>query len=248
MRAMRWQVLVAAAAVVVLVVVMILYLPKLVVQPNERGSLWVITDPPVPAAISIDGASRGSWGIWADLPTGSHRVCFGSTANYIAPSCETVVIAGGNLTHVTGKYTRTGRLRVTTSPALPTQILVNGMPMGGWGLDWPDLAPGTYTVSFTHVEGYTEPAPQTVEVTSGNTTVVQGSFTRRGSLRVVTRPAVPGTITVDGVPGNNWGTWTDLPTGQHTVCFGPVPERTAPPCQRITINPGATTVVTGTYK
>jgi hypothetical protein len=247
MRFAPWHMLAVAAAVLGLAVVAIVYLPQLVIQPNQRGSLRVITSPPVPAAISIDGTPRDNWGMWADLPTGSHRVCFGSTADYITPPCQTVVITGGNLTRVTGKYTRTGRLRVTTNPALPTQILVDGMPMGGWGLDWVDLAPGSYTVSFTHVEGYTEPAPQTVLVTAGNTTVVQGSFTRWGSLRVVTRPAVPATITVDGVAGNDWGTWTDLPAGPHTICFGPVPGRRAPPCQTVTLKPGALTSVAGSY-
>ena len=94
----------------------------------------------------------------------------------------------------------TGELRVTTNPALPSQILVDGVPRDSFGLNWLDLPPGSYTVSFTHVEGYTEPAPQTVTVNAGATTTVQGNFVQRGSLRVITSPAVPGTITVDGIP------------------------------------------------
>ena len=60
-----------------------------------------------------------------------------------------------------------GFLRVTTSPALASQIIVDGVVRNSWGLDWMNLAPGTHTVSFTHVEGYTEPAPQTVNVVAG---------------------------------------------------------------------------------
>ena len=41
--------------------------------------------------------------------------------------------------------------------------------------------------------------------------------------------------------------WTDLPTGAHQVCFGPVAGFTAPSCQNITVNAGALTSVTGTY-
>src|SRR5439155_356416 len=117
----------------------------------------------------------------------------------------------------------TGMLRVTTSPALPSQILVDGVTRDSWGLNWVKLSPGSYTLSFTHVEGYTEPAPQMVTVTAGQTTTVTGTFTQRGSLRVITNPAVPGTISVDGIPRDDWGMWTDLPTGNHQVCFGAVP-------------------------
>jgi hypothetical protein len=63
-----------------------------------------------------------------------------------------------------------------------------------------EVAPGSHTVSFSHVEGYTEPAPVTVTVSAGETSTVADTFTRRGSLRVITSPAVAGTISVDGTP------------------------------------------------
>jgi spore germination protein YaaH len=223
---------------------------------TQRGSLRVTTSPAVPAAISVDGSPRNDWGMWTDLPVGSHQVCFGPTPNFTPPGCQTVSVTAGNLTQVTGNYSSspgapgpsgTGQLRVTTSPALPSQILVNGVPMDSWGLTWVDLAPGQYTVSFTHVEGYTEPAPQTAVVTAGSATAVQGSFTQRGSLRVITNPAEPANITVDGVPRNDWGMWTDVPVGSHTVCFGWAPSAIAPPCQTVTVNAGALTTVTGSY-
>src|SRR5262249_21746860 len=180
-----------------------------VIQGNftQRGSLRVTTSPAVPAAISVDGSPRDDWGTWTDLPVGSHQVCFGPTPNFTPPGCQTVSVTAGNLTQVTGNYSSspgapgpsgTGQLRVTTSPALPSQILLNGVPMDSWGLTWADLAPGSYTLSFTHVEGYTEPAPQTVTITAGQAAVVQGDFVQRGSLRVQTSPAVPATISVDG--------------------------------------------------
>jgi hypothetical protein len=77
---------------------------------------------------------------------------------------------------------------------------------------------------------------------------VTGAFTQRGFLRVTTSPAAPGTIAVDGVPRNDWGMWTDIPTGSHTVCFGGVVGyASTPPCQPATVNPGVETDVTGTY-
>ena len=137
---------------------------------------------------------------------------------------------------------------VVTSPALPSQILIGGVPRDTWGLTWLKLPPGSYTVSFTHVEGYTEPAPQVVAITAGQTTEVTGTFTQRGSLRVITSPAGPGTIYVDDVPRDDWGLWTDLATGSHTVCFGAVPGyAVSPPCQAVTLIAAGFTTVTGTY-
>jgi hypothetical protein len=141
-----------------------------------------------------------------------------------------------------------GYLRVTTSPALPSQISLNGVIADSWGLTWVKLDPGDYTVHFSHVEGYSEPADQLVSVTAGATTTVTGTFTQRGSLRVITSPAVAGTISVDGSPRNDWGMWTDVPTGPHQVCFGAVEGFTTPACQDITVNAGALTTVTGTYE
>ena len=140
-----------------------------------------------------------------------------------------------------------GQLRVTTNPPLPSQILVNGEARDTWALTWVDLAPGTYTVTFVHVEGYTEPAPQQVTVVAGQATTLEGVFVPRGLLRVVTDPPTAGTILVDGIRRNRWGVWTDIPVGSHEVCFAPVRDRTPPPCQTVDVNAGQTTTVTGAY-
>jgi hypothetical protein len=193
--------------------------------------------------------------MWTDIATGNHQVCFGPAPDFDPPSCQNVSVNAGQLTTVTGTYTSDpgaagasgkGLLRVTTSPALASQILIDGVVRNSWGLDWLELDPGTYTVSFTHVEGYTEPAPQQVTVTAGQTTTLAGSFTQRGSLRVITSPAVPATITVDGVPRNDWGLWTDMPTGNHQVCFGWAVGYTAPVCQTVNLTTAGATIQ-GTY-
>jgi hypothetical protein len=171
-------------------------------------------------------------------------------------------VTAGAQTTLTGIFTTNpsaagqsglGLLRVTTSPALPSQITIKagaGTPYiaDSWGLTWLELPPGSYTVSFSHVQGYTEPAPQTVTITAGNTTLVPANFTQRGFLRVTTSPAVAGTILVDGVPRDDWGMWTDIPTGSHTVCFGQAAGYTnTAGCQTVTVNAGVETDVTGAY-
>ena len=51
-----------------------------------------------------------------------------------------------------------GLLRVVTLPALPSQITLDGQPADTWGLSYVKVLPGVHTVSFSHVEGFTEPA------------------------------------------------------------------------------------------
>ena len=216
----------------------------------------MITSPAVPATITVDGVPRNNWGLWTDVPTGSHQVCFGAVTDFTTPACEQANVSAGQLTTITGTYvsnpgapgeTGKGELRVTTNPALASQILIDGVLRDSWGLNWLKLNPGTYTLSFTHVEGYTEPAPQQVTITAGQTTTVNANFTQRGSLRVITSPALPGTITVDGIPRNDWGMWTDVPTGSHQICFGAVQGFTTPPCQNANVTAGQLTTVTGNY-
>ena len=76
----------------------------------------------------------------------------------------------------------------------------------------------------------------------------EGVFIPRGFLRVITSPAVPATVSVDGVPRNDWGMWTDLPSGAYQVCFGEVVGYTAPSCQTATVTAGTTTTtITGAF-
>jgi len=224
---------------------------------EQRGSLRVVTSPLVPAQISIDGTPRNNGGIWTDFPAGKHSVCFGPVRGYDPPACQDVDLAPGSSATVTGTYvsnpaatgtTGMALLRVETNPSLPVQISLNGQVADTWGLDWVKLPPGTYTVAFSHVEGYGEPAPETIVLSAGNTAVVTGTYAARGSLHVATNPSVPGTITVDGIPRNDLGMWTDFPTGSHEVCFGDVAGYHTPDCQSVTVNAGSLTTVTGTYR
>jgi hypothetical protein len=226
-----------------------------------RGYLRVMTSPAVASEITVDGNPADDSGVWTDLPTGSHKVCFGAVVGYDPPPCQTATLTAGNTTTITGTFTADstatgqtgmGLLRVTTNPALPSQITLT--PQGGtttiadsWALNWLQLAPGTYTVGFSHVPGYTEPAAQTVTITAGATSTVTGTFVTRGTLRVTTSPAVDATVSIDGNPADNWGVWTDLPTGAHQICFGTLANYTTPACQTATITASNETDITGTY-
>src|SRR6202022_4488242 len=124
-------------------------------------------------------------------------------------------------------------------------ISVDGNIANTWGLDWLDVAPGAHAVCFTHVIGYPEPACSSQTVTSGATTTLQGNFTQRGTLHAFTcgvasclasDPHVAGTIFVDEIPRDDFEMFTDIPTGSHSVCFGPAQSyANTPACQTVTV-------------
>ena len=103
-------------------------------------------------------------------------------------------------------------------------------------------------MSFSDVQAFETPAPQLVQVTSGNTTTVTGNFVQDGFLRVQLSPAgLPGTISVDGTPRDDYGMWQYIPNGTHQVCFGLVANFTVPACQDVSVTSGNTANVTGNY-
>jgi hypothetical protein len=223
----------------------------------QRGFLHVFTSPALPSTISIDGIPRDDWGVFTDLATGSHQVCFGLVKDFTPPTCQTAVVTSGATTNITGTFTSSpgasgqtnvGLLRVVTSPAVASQITVDGNIADTWGLNWLEIAPGSHTVCFTPREGFTTPACQTVAVTAGSTTAATGTFVQRGFLHVFTSPASPGTVLISGIPADDWGLYTDLPVSTYQVCFDQIASlANTPACQSAVVTAGSTTNITGTY-
>ena len=141
----------------------------------------------------------------------------------------------------------TGLLRATTNPAVPTKIYVDGVPRDEWGLTWVKMAPGPHTVSFGELVGLGAPAPQPINIQRGQTTVVEGSYAIHASLRVTTEPAVPSTISLNGIPRNDWGMWSALPAGTYTISFGLVAGFTPPAPITVTLAPGEFRHVPGPF-
>lgn len=224
---------------------------------TQRGFLQVVTNPALPAKITVADVARDDWGIYTDLAVGTYQVCFGAVRDYAPPPCQNASVTAGTTTTVTGNYTASlgapgepagnGALRVTTNPALPSQITVDGVPRATWGLINLQIAPGSHQVCFREVEGFVAPGCQMVNITAGETTVAEGNFVAKGFLQVVTSPALPSAIYVNNVPRDDWGIFTDYPVGTYEVCFGAVWGYRTPPCQSVTLTAGTTTTVTGTF-
>ncbi|HMS89743.1 MAG TPA: hypothetical protein PKE56_14925, partial [Acidimicrobiales bacterium] len=140
------------------------------------------------------------WGLnWAESAAGTHGVCFGPVAGYVAPPCEPVDLAEGEVAEVQGAYSQQGYLRVMTSPPLPSTVFVDGIERNDWGL-WAEVDPGPHEVCFGAVAGFEPPACRIVEVDAGTTATTTGTFVADagaqgptdpfGYLRATTDPAV----------------------------------------------------------
>ena len=106
----------------------------------------------------VDGAIADTWSLnWVKLEPGFHNVCFSDVEGFDTPACEVADISAGAVTELTGTFVPRGDLDVTTSPAVASQISVDGVPRNDWGL-WAEVAPGTYAVCFGKVAGFNVPA------------------------------------------------------------------------------------------
>ena len=140
------------------------------------GLLRVVTSPPVPTRIFLDGIPRNDWGLdWVKIPAGAYTLSFSDVPGYLAPISQPIEILPDTVTEVIASFTPLGNLRVETSPALPATIFANGNPMNDWGF-WASLEEGEYTVSFQDMPGYVTPAEEVVTVNPGETTHVIGDY------------------------------------------------------------------------
>lgn len=205
----------------------------------RQASLQVTTQPALPATITARDLTLGgtavpldNWGVFTWI-TASHayEVCFGPVAGHLAPPCQTVLASqtgAGAAVSLTGTYspsaqapgpTGVGSLRVTTSPAVPAVVSVDGIPRDAWGLDWLAIEPGAHEVCFSDITGLGTPDCTEAVVSAGETTSVVGTYEVLGWLRASTNPPQDATVQVDGISRNDWGAWFPLPAGTHEVCF-----------------------------
>lgn len=233
--------------------------------PGEiaAGFVRTTTNPPVPSMISLDGVDRTQWGLdWLAVSPADYQQCFGDVPGWVTPPCELISVASGVTTVSEGSFVRKATLTVTTrvegtvdSP-LPSVITIDGAPSGHWGL-MAELAPGLVDICFGAVANFLPPPCQTVALSAGGATAVEGVFADTpgatapaptGLLRVATTPAVPSTIEVNGIETGQFGMpWIAHPAGSYLVCFSDVPGFVTPPCQNADVVTGQTTTVDGAF-
>lgn len=230
-------------------------------DPNRYGLLRVTTTPEVATTIFVDGEWRSMTSLdWLKIAPDDYTVSFSDVPGYVTPAdVAVVVVKGATVTEVAAEFVPTGRLQVTTEPAVPSTIYVDGIPRGERGLSV-NIAPGSYNVSFGPVEGYIPPEPQTVNVTSGGLVEITGIFTPSpgapgpdpssyGLLRVTTTPALPSMIHVQQNWASEWSLeWLKLRPGRYNLSFSDIPGYVTQSAYEVTIVAGEVTTFEAEFK
>lgn len=194
------------------------------------------------------------------IPVGQYNVEFSTIPNWTKPVNVTVTINQDQTSPASAMYTQGGNLKVTITPS---GAITAGAQWRRVGTEtWRDsgtmetgIPPGRYTVEFSHIPNWTEPASRSILISNNMTTNTSGTYIPwTGSLQVMITPQEA----IDA--GAQWrvdgGTWhlsgdtqTGLLVGQHTVEFSDISLSSwaKPGTQTVTISNGLTTTVTGAY-
>jgi hypothetical protein len=129
------------------------------------------------------GAWQSSGSTVSSLSVGTHTVSFVALSGWTAPANQSVnVVAGGTAT-VSGTYIltpTTGAINCTLTPADAVNAGAQWrVDSGAWqasGAAVSDLAPGSHTVSFVVLSGWTAPVNQTVNVVAGQTANISAIY------------------------------------------------------------------------
>ena len=226
-----------------------------VTYPGLEGSVRYVLSPAEAVAAGakwkINGTTNAS-GDTVTVPSGTYTVTFSAATGYAAPASETVVVDAEETVQRTAEYTeKPGNLTVTIkmNPSNDTALAAARWYADGEshaGGERVALPPGTHTVTFSAVEGYT--TPEALEVT------IESS---KSISRTVTYVGAPGNVTYTLTP--NTGSWkingetyasgavAEVPAGNYTVSFGTLTGYTVPSNQAVTVTAGQTTQGTASY-
>lgn len=230
---------------------------------TRLGLLKVEVQPPgLRSTVFVDGAPRDDFGSFAYSEAGNHRVCWGDVVGYQAPPCTDVAVTAGAQATVRGTFTTsaspspgpapalgtTGFLRVTTTPAVTSRIVVGGIPRGDFGIGPVRFPVGQHQVCFEDVPGFSTPPCQNVTVAQGAVSTVNGTFSRLGLLKVDVTPAgLPVDVVVDGAPRNRFGLFTSIEPGTYQVCGTAVSGYATPACVSAVVASGQQATLALTY-
>jgi hypothetical protein len=169
------------------------------------------------AAVSIDGRAVGTSPIAPErrVVAGEHAVKV-SKPGYVDFD-KRVEVAGGAVATVAvtlQKASTTGTIKVTEKEGRELRVLIDGLDVGPAPYE-AQIAPGTHEVSGTSSR-LSAPA-QTVDVTAGQTAVVELVGDSRTAKLEIQITDGRGTVAIDGeVKGD--GSWSgELPAGKHRV-------------------------------
>ena len=203
------------------------------------------------------GAFQNSGVVVTNLTVGDHTVAFKTISGWNTPGNQVVAIVSGATNSASGTYIALGALQVTLSPpaavSAGAQWQVDGGAFQNSGSVVTNLVAGNHTVSFNTVSGWVAPGDLTAGVSAHSTNTYSGTYTVAPSaVRVFCVPveavAAGAQWQLDGGAFQNSGvTVGNLAAGDYTVAFNNISGWITPTNQTVSLTPGNTATITGTY-
>jgi len=152
----------------------------------NAGSLEVLISPAAAVAAGaqwrVDGGPFQTNGnIVAGLSVGSHPLSFNTISGWTPPEAQTIIITNSQTTLGLGSYDlQVGSLQITILPAAVVTAgakwQVDGGTFQASGATLTGLLPGTHTVAFNTILGWTTPTSVTIAVDANQVTPLAGTY------------------------------------------------------------------------
>jgi hypothetical protein len=155
----------------------------------QTGSITAVLTDSVPnAAWSIDNANWNKSGdTIKNIPVGNYSISFATISGFVAPASANITLKANQVLTVSGIYTpkpKMGMLAAFLTPSsidrgrIKTQWRINNGPWLNSGLASDSLPVGTYTISFSDIQGYAKPSDIVVNVKASLTTSITGQYVK----------------------------------------------------------------------
>ena len=197
------------------------------------GTLTVTYSGTAPSGAQWSADSGTTWnafGASLALAAGSYTVSYKAVSGYVTPTSQSATVTAGSTTSIAANsYTQYGAILVNYSGTAPSgaQWSHDG------GTTWTNfgssvsVAPGSYTISYKTVSGYTSPASASATVTSGSTTTIAAdTYTETAStfgliVRYRNAQTAPSGAawSYDGSTWNSFPGSVNLAPGSYTLTF-----------------------------
>jgi uncharacterized protein (TIGR03437 family) len=228
----------------------------------QGGAIGVTTNL-ANAAFSLTGAANysGTGTSWskANAPAGVYTITYNDIAGYLTPPAETktLVNAGSIAFSVTyAAAATTGTISVKANVSGATYSISGTAAFSGSGTTWSqsNAAPGSYTIVYGALNGYTAPSTETKVLTAGGALTFNGNYVpltaNSGAIVVNANVAaaafnLTGAATFNG-SGTSWSLAT-APAGSYTITYGDLPGYVTPLAETKTLPISGSITFTATY-
>ncbi|MBN1126310.1 MAG: lamin tail domain-containing protein [Sedimentisphaerales bacterium] len=228
----------------------------------QSGSLQVNITPAEAAAAgaqwSIDGEQWFDAGhILTDVPVGPYTIQFRDISGWHTPPQIMINVPYNDTAMTEGQYIlMAGTLQVMIEPQgardAGAQWSIDGETWNDSGYTLGPVPVGSYSVFFNTIPGWNSPEEVSVEITDGQSALVDAAYEQQtGTLTVTIEPEAVRTAGAQwSIDGSQWHASDEpltLPIGEYTVQFNTIAGWNSPPNETITIAYQDMSSVTGTY-